>query len=53
MRLLLHHHDEAREFAYDRDFRLSPLDHALRVAPDEGITVVSMRRDWARVFRSV
>jgi phosphoserine phosphatase len=53
MRLLLHHDDEEREFAYDRDFGLSPLDHALHVAPEEGITVVSMRHDWGCVFRSL
>ena len=48
--LLLHHDDAEREFAYDREFRLSPLVEALDHAVDYGITVVSMRRDWARVF---
>ena len=48
--LLLHHDDGEREVAYDRDFKLSPLVEALDRATDYGITVVSMQRDWARVF---
>jgi len=48
--LLLHHDDAGREFAYDRDFRLSPLADALDNAPAYGITVVSMKRDWSTVF---
>jgi hypothetical protein len=42
--LLLHHDDAAREAAYDREFRLSPLSEALDKAQDYGITVVSMKR---------
>jgi phosphoglycolate phosphatase-like HAD superfamily hydrolase len=48
--LLLHHDDDAREVAYDRDFRLSPLVEALDRAGEYGITVVSMKRDWNTVF---
>lgn len=48
--LLLHHDDHDREFAYDRDFRLSPLAEALDKAANYGITVVSMRTDWKNVF---
>ena len=48
--LLLHHDDGAREVAYDRGFRLSPLAEALDRADTLGFTVVSMRRDWATVF---
>ena len=48
--LLLHHDDAAREAAYDREFRLSPLSEALDKAGDHGITVVSMKRDWRVVF---
>ena len=44
--LLLHHDDAEREFAYDREFRLSPLVEALDQAADYGITVVSMKNDW-------
>jgi phosphoserine phosphatase len=48
--LLLHHDDAEREFAYDRDFRLSPLVEALDKAQTYGLTVVSMQRDWRMVF---
>ena len=50
MALLLHHDDAEREFAYDREFRLSPLVEALDKADAYGITVVSMKRDWKEVF---
>lgn len=48
--LLVHHDDNEREVAYDRDFRLSPLVEALDKADDYGITVVSVAKDWAEVF---
>lgn len=48
--LLLHHDDAEREFAYDREFRLSPLSEALDCAERDGIRVVSMKRDWRTVF---
>ena len=48
--LLVHHDDAAREYAYDRDFALSPLDEALDRAADYGIKVVSMKDDWATIF---
>lgn len=50
MALLLHHDDAEREFAYDREFQLSPLAEALDKAADYGITVVSMKKDWSQVF---
>lgn len=50
--LLLHHDDAEREFAYDRDFKVSPLAEALDHATDYGIDVVSMKRDWGAVFVS-
>jgi phosphoserine phosphatase len=48
--LLLHHDDAVREVAYDRDFKISPLNEALDVAAAEGIMVVSMKNDWSKVF---
>jgi len=48
--LLLHHDDDKREVAYDREFRISPLAEALDKAGDYGITLVSMARDWKTVF---
>ena len=50
MAWLLHHDDATREFAYDRDFRLSALRDGLDRAAELGIGVVSMQRDWNRVF---
>src|SRR3974390_2731078 len=50
--LLLHHDDAEREVAYDREFRLSPLNEALEKAQEYGITVVSMKRDWNVIFRT-
>lgn len=48
--LLIHHDDAEREFAYDREFHLSPLAEALDKAQAYGISLVSMRRDWRTVF---
>jgi len=48
--LLLHHDDAAREFSYDRDFKVSPLAEALDKAEEYGLTTVSMKHDWATVF---
>jgi phosphoglycolate phosphatase-like HAD superfamily hydrolase len=48
--LLVHHDDAEREFAYDRDFKLSPLVEGLDKAKDYGITLVSMKNDWRTVF---
>jgi phosphoglycolate phosphatase-like HAD superfamily hydrolase len=48
--LLLHHDDAEREFAYDREFVLSPLAQALEQAAANGILLVSMKQDWATVF---
>lgn len=50
--LLLHHDDPEREFAYDRDFILSPLAEALDQAAEFGIKVVSMKNDWECVFQN-
>jgi len=47
---LLLHHDDEREFVYDREFKLSPLSEALDKAIDYDITVVSMKRDWKVIF---
>ncbi len=48
--LLLHHDDAEREFAYDRDYLLSPLSDALDHADAYGLTLVSMKNDWKAVF---
>jgi hypothetical protein len=50
--LLLHHDDAEREYAYDRESHVGRLDKALDEAGRRGWTVVSMRNDFASVFRS-
>ena len=47
---ILHHDDDGREVAYDREFKLSPLIEGLEVAVKEGLNIVSMNNDWQRVF---
>jgi phosphoserine phosphatase len=48
--VLLHHDDADREFAYDSPSVVGCLDRGLAEAPARGWTVVSMKRDWHRVF---
>ncbi|MFC7476299.1 HAD family hydrolase [Dankookia sp. GCM10030260] len=48
--LILHHDDAVREYAYDRGSHVGRLDRGLALAPDAGWTVVSMQRDWRRIF---
>jgi len=51
--LYLHHDDNVREFAYDRQDSLARLDKGLDEAKAKGWTVVSMKDDWTTVFPSV
>lgn len=48
--LLLHHDDAEREYAYDRESHIGRLDQGLDDAADKGWQIVSMKRDWVRVF---
>jgi len=48
--LLVHHTDEEREWAYDRQSPIGRLDKALDEAQRRGWTVVDMKKDWKRVF---
>jgi hypothetical protein len=48
--LILHHDDEKREWAYDRKSSVGRLDKAWDEAEKRGWTVVSMRRDFKRVY---
>jgi len=47
---LVHHTDETREFAYDRQSKIGKLDKALDDAKAKGWTVVDMKNDWGKVF---
>ncbi|MFO0897313.1 MAG: haloacid dehalogenase-like hydrolase [Pirellulales bacterium] len=48
--LLVHHDDARREYAYDRRSQIGRLDKAWDEAVERGWTVVSMQRDWKRIF---
>lgn len=48
--LLVHHNDNKREWAYDRDSHIGRLDKGLDEAKAKGWTVVSMKDDWKRIF---
>jgi phosphoglycolate phosphatase-like HAD superfamily hydrolase len=48
--LIVHHTDAEREWAYDRDSHIGPLDKALDLAPSWGWVVVSMKDDWRKIF---
>jgi hypothetical protein len=47
---ILHHDDAEREVAYDRASSVGRLERGLDEAPARGWTLVSMKRDWKRVF---
>jgi phosphoserine phosphatase len=48
--LIVHHTDEIREYAYDRDTHFGRLDKALDAAAPNHWTVVDMKKDWKRIF---
>ena len=48
--LIVHHDDAEREYAYDRKSPFGRLDRGLDEGPKRGWTIVSMKRDWKRVF---
>jgi len=48
--LFVHHDDAEREYAYDRASAVGTLARGLDEAPKRGWTVVSMKRDWTRIF---
>lgn len=49
--LIVHHTDNEREFAYDRQAQFGRLDKALDAAQLNGWTLVNMKSDWKQVFR--
>ena len=48
--LIVHHDDAVRESAYDRAPGLAKLARGLDEGPGRGWTLVSMKKDWKRVF---
>ena len=47
---IVHHTDNAREVAYDRESHIGKLDKALDEGKEKGWTIVDMKNDWAAVF---
>jgi phosphoglycolate phosphatase-like HAD superfamily hydrolase len=48
--LIVHHDDAEREYAYDRDSKIGKLDKALDEATAKSWIVVSMKKDWKRIY---
>lgn len=48
--VIIHHTDEEREWAYDKDSHIGRLDKALTEANNNDWTVVDMKQDWKVVF---
>jgi hypothetical protein len=48
--VIVRHDDAAREFVYDRDSHVGRLARGLDEGPTRGWTIVSMKRDWDRVY---
>jgi len=48
--MLIHHTDEVREVAYDRQSHIGRLNVALDQAPVKGWVVVDMKREWSEIF---
>jgi len=50
MGILVHHTDEKREWAYDRESHIGKLDKALDMASERDWSLVDMKTDWRVVF---
>jgi hypothetical protein len=48
--LYLHHTDEVREWAYDRESPVGRLDKGLDEASEKGWTVIDMKNDWKVIY---
>ncbi len=51
--VVIHHTDDAREWAYDRASHIGKLDRVLDEAEGRGWVVVDMKNDWADVFPKI
>lgn len=48
--LYVHHTDDVREYAYDRDSKVGRLDKGLDAAAENNWIVVDMKNEWNRIF---
>lgn len=49
---IVHHTDDKREWAYDRDSHVGKLDKALKEVTEKGWTVIDMKNDWQTIYPS-
>jgi hypothetical protein len=50
MGLFVHHTDENREYAYDRESHVGKLDKVLDLAESNDWIIVDMKKDWEQIF---
>ena len=48
--LIVHHTDEAREWAYDRTSHIGKLDRGLNDAAKNNWLIVDMKADWNKIY---
>jgi len=48
--MIVHHTDDEREWAYDRESHVGRLDRGLDEAAERGWIVVDMKRDWKTIY---
>lgn len=48
--LFVHHTDDAREYAYDRESKVGHLDKGLDAAAQNNWVVVDMKNEWNKIF---
>ncbi|MES0808838.1 HAD family hydrolase [Roseibium sp. SCPC15] len=48
--VLVHHTDDQREWAYDRDSHVGKLERGLEEGPGRGWILIDMAKDWNRVW---
>ena len=48
--VILHHTDDEREWAYDRDSHVGRLNRGLDEAAERGWVVIDMKRDWKVIY---
>ena len=48
--VILHHTDDEREWAYDRDSHVGRLNRGLDEAAERGWILVDMKRDWKTIY---
>lgn len=49
--IIIHHTDNIREFAYDRNSKVGHLERALDQAEGNGWVVVDMKNDWNTIYK--